>query len=156
MRKIFFSPAVVFAVILLDYFTKWIIETRVHPREVINVLPFLNIVNVKNTGAAFGMLSGLDNRIFIAIAIIAIILVITYILKTTDNFEALSVSLILGGAVGNLLDRLKIGKVVDFIDFFAGEWHWPAFNVADSALTIGIILFVLANIRHSKKVESRE
>lgn len=135
-------------VVLLDYITKKIIDRYVQPYEAIDVLPFLRIVNVKNTGAAFGILSGLSNNIFIIISILAVILIIIYILKIPKGLELLSLSLILGGAIGNLIDRVAIGKVIDFIDFFIGKWHWPAFNVADSALTVGILLFLWNNIKH--------
>ncbi|GBE41015.1 lipoprotein signal peptidase [bacterium BMS3Bbin09] len=74
--------------------------------------------------------------------------------KIPKGLELFSISLIFGGAVGNLIDRILLGKVVDFIDFYVGTWHWPAFNVADSALTIGIILFMLAAIMQSKKPSS--
>lgn len=148
MRKGFFATAVASTVILLDYVTKKMIETYVQPHEGIDVLPFLKIVNVKNTGAAFGVLSNLSNNIFIFISLAAIISIIIYLLRTIDGLEVFSLSLILGGAIGNLIDRVTIGKVIDFIDFFVDKWHWPAFNVADSALSMGIILFLWANIRH--------
>ncbi len=135
-------------IVLLDYLTKKIIERHVQPHEVVNVLPFLRIVNVKNTGAAFGLFSSLGNKIFIIISVIAIIFIILYLLRTEDKLEIMSLSMILGGAIGNLIDRATIRQVVDFIDFFIGKWHWPAFNVADSALTIGIFLLLFANIRH--------
>ena len=145
-------PFLVFSsVVLLDYITKKLIEIYVKPYEVINVFPFLRIVNIKNTGAAFGLFANLGNNIFIIISLIAIILIILYLLRTDDKIETLSLSMILGGAIGNLIDRVTISQVIDFIDFFVGKWHWPAFNVADSALTIGIFLFLLANIRHWRR-----
>lgn len=150
LRKGLFTAVVSSSVVLLDYITKKTIETYVQPHEVINVLPFLRIVNIKNTGAAFGILSNLSNNIFIFISIVAIILILIYMLRTSKRLEIFSLSLILGGAIGNLIDRVTIGKVIDFIDFFVSEWHWPAFNVADSALSIGIILFLLSNIRQWK------
>lgn len=148
LKKKLFPFLVFSSVVLLDYITKKLIETYVQPHEAINVLPFLRIVNVKNTGAAFGLFASLGNNIFIIISIVAIILIILYLLRTDDKLETLSLSMILGGAIGNLIDRVTISQVIDFIDFFVGKWHWPAFNVADSALTIGIFLFLLANIRH--------
>ncbi len=148
--KVFFVPVVAITVAVLDYITKLVIEKHVHPLKDIEVLPFLRIVNIKNTGAAFGILSGLDNYVFIIISLAAIAFILTYISRTTVKLEIFSLSLILGGAVGNLIDRLKTGQVVDFIDFFIGDWHWPAFNVADSALTIGIILFLLSNVIQMK------
>ncbi len=138
--------AITLLVILFDFLTKKIIETYVEPYEIITVLPFLQIVNIKNTGAAFGMFTGVSNTIFIVISIIAITFIFLYMRKTEKMPEKISLSLILGGAAGNLIDRLRIGKVVDFIDFFIGDWHWPAFNVADSALTVGIFLYLFVNI----------
>ncbi len=148
-RLLFFIPTTL-TVVILDFITKRLIEMYVHPFETIRVLPFLQIVNIKNPGAAFGMLSSLSNNIFIIVAFIAIFFIINYLLKTQGKLERISLSLVLGGAIGNLIDRVKMGKVVDFIDFFVGNYHWPAFNVADSALTVGIILFLLANVRHQK------
>jgi signal peptidase II len=137
-------------VVFLDYLTKKIIVTKIMLFESVNVLPFLNIVHVENKGAAFSILSNLGNKYFIGISAIAIIAIVVYLSKLTKGLEFFALSLILGGAVGNLIDRIRIGKVTDFIDVFWGKWHWPAFNVADSALTIGIILFLLANIKQGK------
>ncbi len=136
-----------------DYLTKKIIVARVLPFEHIDVLPFLRIVHVQNKGAAFGTFTGLGNHIFIFISIIAIIFIIVYLSKTQKRMEYFSLSLILGGAAGNLIDRIRIGGVVDFIDVFAGKWHWPAFNLADSALTTGIVLFLLSIRRHARNVK---
>ena len=147
MKKNIFPFFVTISVVLSDYLTKKVIEAYIQPYEVVNVLPFLRIVNVKNTGAAFGLFSNLSNKFFIAISIVAIIVIILYILRTMDKLEIFSLSLILGGAMGNLIDRITISQVIDFIDFFIGERHWPAFNVADSALTIGIFLLLFVNIR---------
>lgn len=133
-----------------DYLTKRLIVERVMPFEHIDVLPFLRIVHVRNEGAAFGTFTGLGNDIFIFISVIAIIFIIVYLSKTRKRLEFFSLSLILGGAAGNLIDRIKRGGVVDFIDVFAGKWHWPAFNLADSALTTGIALFLLSVWRHER------
>ena len=143
------ASAIVFFIVLLDLITKYLIENYVQPHEVINILPFLNIVNIKNPGAAFGILPALGNNIFILISLLAIVVVL-YLLKKSGAAELVSLSLILGGAIGNLIDRITIGKVIDFIDFFAGKWHWPAFNVADSALTVGIFLYLWVNVKHWK------
>jgi len=140
-------------VILLDYLTKKIIVTKVMLYGSINVLPFLNIVHVQNKGAAFSILSNMGNKYFIGISVIAIIAIVIYLYRLPKGLELVALSLILGGAVGNLLDRISIGKVTDFIDVFVGKWHWPAFNVADSALTIGIALFLIANIIHGKETK---
>jgi signal peptidase II len=135
----------------LDFITKKIILANVMMHESINVLPFLRIVHVENEGAAFGSFTNLGNNVFIIISIIAIIFILIYISKVHQKLEFISLSLVLGGAIGNLLDRLQTGKVIDFIDFYVGKWHWPAFNVADSALTVGIILFIISNLKHGRE-----
>lgn len=150
LKKSFIIILVSSFVVLLDYITKKIIITKVLLYEKINVLPFLNIVHVENKGAAFSLFSDLGNNVFIVISFIAICIIIGYLSRITKGLELYSLSMILGGAVGNLLDRMRIGRVIDFIDFFVGKWHWPAFNVADSALTVGIILFLWANLIHGK------
>lgn len=140
-------------VVFLDYLTKKIIISKVMLYESISVSPFLNIVHVQNKGAAFSILSNLGNHYFIGISVIAIIAIVVYLSRLSKGLELVALSLILGGAVGNLIDRIQIGKVTDFIDVFVGKWHWPAFNVADSALTIGIVLFLLANIKQGKETK---
>jgi signal peptidase II len=139
-------------VIVLDYVTKRIIVAKLAPYDSIQVLPFLNIVYVENKGAAFGMFSNLGNNFFMAISFIALAAILFYMSKIPKGLELFSISLIFGGAVGNLIDRIMLGKVIDFIDFYVGTWHWPAFNVADSALTVGIIFFIISTLMQTKRV----
>jgi signal peptidase II len=120
------------------------------PYDHINVFPFLRIVHIENKGAAFGLFSQFGNNIFILISICAIICIVIYIIKLPIGMELYSMSLIMGGAAGNLIDRVRSGKVIDFIDLYFKGWHWPAFNVADSALTVGIILFIVTTLSHAK------
>jgi signal peptidase II len=120
------------------------------PYDHINVFPFLRIVHIENKGAAFGLFSQFGNNIFILISICAIICIVVYIIKLPTGMELYSMSLIMGGAAGNLIDRVRSGKVIDFIDLYFNGWHWPAFNVADSALTVGIILFIVTTLSHAK------
>lgn len=148
--NLLFFIAITTSVVILDYITKRVIEAYIKPFEVINILPFLNIVHIKNPGAAFGLFSGLGNKTFIFLSFATIILIVIYSLQVSRRLELFSLSLILSGAIGNLIDRFRVKKVIDFIDFFVDKWHWPAFNVADSALTAGIILFIWANIKNSK------
>ncbi len=127
--------------VILDQATKYLVNNFISPFSTIEILPFLNLVNVRNTGSAFGMFRGLGNNIFIIISLAAIAFIFYMLIKGSE--DRFSLSLILGGATGNLLDRVFRGSVVDFIDVFAGRLHWPSFNVADSALTIGIgIIFI--------------
>ncbi|MDO8281473.1 MAG: signal peptidase II [Thermodesulfovibrionia bacterium] len=146
MKKTPFIITIAAIVAILDFITKKMIVATINPSNAIDILPFLRIVLVKNTGAAFGLFASLGNAFFLIITIIAIIFIIVYLIKIPKGLELVAISLILGGAIGNFIDRATIGEVVDFIDFYVGTWHWPAFNVADSALTIGITLFIWANI----------
>ncbi len=148
MKKFYFLVSI--SVLILDYFTKLVVVNNLNFHSTIKILPFLDIVYVKNTGIAFGMFRGIGNNIFIAISIIAIVVLFILILKDTRNGFALS--LLLGGACGNLLDRITRGYVVDFIDVYAGKYHWPVFNIADSSLTIGVILLIIGQLRHKEKV----
>jgi len=132
-------------IVLLDQGTKHLVRTMIRPFETINLLPFLQLVHIRNEGAAFGLFRSLGNVSFIIISIIAIA-VVSY-LMIREKRDRFNLSLILGGAIGNLIDRLIYGNVTDFIDVYAGRFHWPAFNVADSALTIGISLIFLAHLK---------
>lgn len=144
MKKYAYVLLITLSVIALDQATKYLIVTSLNAYDSIEIFPFLNIVNVRNTGAAFGMFRSLGSGFFIIISLAAIVFVVNLIMRNAYNFIGLS--LILGGAVGNLIDRLFYGKVVDFIDFSAGNFHWPAFNVADSSLTIGIGIILITSL----------
>ena len=145
------------AVILLDQVTKaWIMTTmRVH--EGFSVVDgFFNIVHVRNPGAAFGFLAGASplfrSVFFIAVTAVAIIIIFQYLRKARveDLSLVVALALIVAGAVGNLIDRVRFGEVVDFLDVYVGAYHWPAFNVADSAITCGAILLAMILLRRRK------
>jgi signal peptidase II len=144
MKRAFPVALIVLAIIALDQVTKYLIVTMVSPYDSIEIFSFLHIVNVRNTGAAFGSFKSLGSSFFIIVAVAAIIFIVYLLMKRVYNTFGLS--LILGGAVGNLIDRVLYGQVVDFIDFSIGSYHWPAFNVADSALTVGIILILVTSV----------
>ncbi len=135
--------------VLLDQLTKYLASTFINPYEPIEVLPFLSLVNVKNVGAAFGLFSSLGNVFFIVLTLVAIAIILFLAIKEKDGFVGLT--LILSGAAGNLIDRLVFGHVRDFIDLHAGSYHWPAFNVADSALTVGIAVLIAGSLFHKKQ-----
>ena len=114
----------------------------------IAVAPFLNFILAFNPGAAFGFLSdagGWQNAFFVAIAIAVAIAIVFMLrqLKPGQTHIAVALMLVLGGAVGNVIDRFRFGHVVDFIDFYIGSWHWYTFNIADAAITIGAIVLAL-------------
>lgn len=139
MRKTAFI--IIPLLVILDQGTKYLADKLISTFNPIELLPFLHLVNLRNEGAAFGMFKSFGNNIFIIISLIAIGVIFFLLIKGKEN--PLGLSLILGGAIGNLIDRFFRGSVVDFIDVFAGRHHWPAFNVADSALTIGIGLIFI-------------
>ena len=134
-----------FAVFLLDQYTKHLIRTGVELYRSIPVTSFFDIVHVHNTGSAFGMFRSLGNTFFILVSVAAIIVISLIMIRRAE--DRLALSLILGGAAGNAADRIAFGYVTDFLDFYAGRHHWPAFNVADAALTIGMIMLLAASLR---------
>ncbi|HAM50763.1 MAG TPA: signal peptidase II [Nitrospiraceae bacterium] len=137
---------------IIDQLSKYMVRTFLQPFQTIRILPFLQLVSVRNEGAAFGLFKGFGNTAFIVISVAAIILISFLLITNREN--RLGLSLILGGAMGNLIDRIVFGKVTDFIDVFAGNFHWPAFNVADSALTVGLIVMVLSSLVHAKREQT--
>jgi signal peptidase II len=145
LKKI--APLIIF-IVFIDQITKYLIRKSLPPHEVVRILPGLNIVHVSNTGAAFGIFRGAGNLFFVVISIIAVAVILYLLIKERRHF--LPYSLILGGAIGNLIDRITIGHVTDFIDLYAGNLHWPAFNVADICLTIGIIMLFIEIFRWRK------
>ncbi len=145
-------------IVALDQITKAAMSSRFSINESYEVIGgFFNLVYVLNPGAAFGFLANASAAFryifFIGITIIAIALIIYYLVKNRSGgvIIALSLTLIFAGAVGNLIDRIRFGAVVDFLDFYAGTWHWPAFNVADSAITTGAVLMIWEMIISRKK-----
>jgi len=138
-------------VIIADQLTKlWIMTTFTLYGQKQIIPGFFNLVYVTNTGAAFGFLAGdktwLRQVFFVGVALVAlIVIVIAYAhLRKQSRIFVFALGLIGGGAIGNLIDRLRFGSVVDFLDFYLGSYHWPAFNAADSAITVGVGLFLLA------------
>lgn len=131
-------------VFVLDQGTKYFIMKSLDLYQVIRALPCFNVVHYRNVGSAFGMFKGLGNPFFIVVSTAAIVAVSVMIFKDDDN--RLGFSLILGGAAGNLADRIAHGYVIDFLEFYVGNFYWPAFNVADSALTIGIVLLMVKSV----------
>lgn len=129
------------AVVLLDQGTKRLADLFIPHYDRVQVLPFLNLVYVRNEGAAFGLFKGLGNWFFISVSIVAVAAILFMIIKGKEH--RFSFALVLGGAVGNMIDRLALGYVRDFVDMHAWGFHWPAFNVADSCLTVGLLSIII-------------
>jgi signal peptidase II len=137
--------------IVFDQVSKLAVDNAMQLYESIPVLPFFNLTYVHNTGAAFSFLSeaGGWQRWFFALLALTISLVLGVWLarlQKHETFLAIALSLVLGGAIGNLIDRLAYGYVIDFLDVYYKAWHWPAFNIADSAITLGVALMFLESL----------
>jgi signal peptidase II len=139
-------------VVVLDYLTKIAVLAAYAPGESRAITPFFNMVLVFNKGAAFSFLStasGWQQYFFATVAVVAAVVISFLILRHKGKkLFCGGLALILGGALGNLYDRLVYGKVVDFLDFHAAGWHWPAFNVADSAITVGAGILIVESFLH--------
>ncbi len=148
--KILRLAAVAGLIIVLDQVTKSLILRWLPLYDSIQVIPgFFNITHIHNPGGAFGLLADqspfLRKTLFLAVSGVASIVVLYFYFQTPRAYGWLSAgfALIFGGAIGNLIDRLRFGIVVDFLLFYIGPYHWPAFNVADSAITVGVAIFAL-------------
>ena len=147
-----------FGILVLDQWTKSLIIQKLLLYQKVEVIQgFFNILHVRNTGGAFGIFGGdkggLGSILFVVVSLIAIGVIIFLFIKIKEDEKtlALSFSLILSGAIGNLIDRLRYGEVIDFLDFYLSSTHWPTFNVADSAICIGIGLMALELLKRDHK-----
>ena len=136
------------SVLLLDQITKYAVMAYLAQYEVIETVPgFFNLVYYRNPGAAFGILNkagALGKFILLGISAGALFFIASLVRSSKDKLYTFGLSLIAGGAAGNLIDRAREGSVVDFLDFHIGGLHWPAFNVADTAITIGVACALLS------------
>jgi len=154
-QKAYSAAAAVFA---LDRLTKWIVEMRVSPADTYTVIPGLfDIVRAQNRGVAFGLLneSTFEWRttllVLVSVAAVVVVSAIIWKARRLDPRSLWGFALILGGAGGNLFDRILSGRVTDFLDLYIRDYHWPAFNVADSALVVGCGLLLLDMLRPQRK-----
>lgn len=135
-------------VIAVDQATKRVVDASMQLYETIELIPYFQLTYLRNQGAAFSFLSqagGWQRWLFILLAIVASIAISVWLQRLPGNrrFEACAWALVLGGAIGNLIDRILYGYVVDFFDAFYREWHFPAFNVADSAISVGVTMLLI-------------
>jgi signal peptidase II len=143
------STLIILGAFVFDRISKEWIMKKLFYGESMKIFPFFHLTYIENTGMAFGF--GQNRNIyFIIISILLIILLLVFHHKTKDQQDILlrcSLALIIGGALGNLYDRITYGNVIDFLDFFIGTTHWPAFNVADSCICIGSFLFLFTHYK---------
>lgn len=138
------------AIVVLDQVTKAVVRGRLELHESITVIPgFFDLTRVHNTGAAYGFMNAVDfpfkAGVFALIAVAALIGLVVYsgTLEPWQKLTGLGLSLVIGGAAGNLIDRVTAGYVLDFVDLYQGNWHFWAFNVADAAISVGVVLMIL-------------
>jgi signal peptidase II len=150
------------AVVIVDQLTKAMVRPTLALHQSVEVLPgFLDLTRVHNTGAAFGMLNEMDFPMkTLALSLVALVALagVAWYASTvplTDRLARIGVAGVLGGAIGNLIDRAKDGYVLDFVDVYFGTWHFWAFNVADAAITIGVIFMILDMLGLGRRSESR-
>ena len=146
-KYIWFS-AITAAIIVLDQLTKYVVVQRFRLHENVQVIAgFFDLTYVRNPGAAFGFLAGASgvwrSVFFITVSIVALAVILALVRQTRDRLPLIAFALIGGGAVGNLIDRVRFGDVVDFIDWYYRSFHWPTFNIADSAISIGVGLLAI-------------
>ena len=139
-----------FIVFLLDFGTKFLALKNLVMHEPVAIFPCFNLYLTFNTGVSFSMFSAQSNTgVWVLIGLAGIIssLIIYFIQKEKEGLVRIGLALVLGGAIGNLWDRIRFGAVIDFLDFYWGSHHWPAFNIADSAICIGAILILFQYIK---------
>jgi signal peptidase II len=143
-------------IVILDQITKSWISQTLTLYESVAIFSFFNFTLVHNTGAAFSFLAeagGWQRWLLTGLALIVSVIIVVWLsrLKTVEHrWLAIALALVLGGAIGNLIDRIIYGYVIDFLDLYYKMWHWPAFNVADSAISIGAVMLLMDAIRGEK------
>ena len=146
-RSLVLALPVMAAVVIADQASKWaVIERLMQPPRMVEVTGFFNLVLALNTGVSFGLFGGetaWKPWLFSALAVAIVTALFVWLKRQPEPLLALAVGLVAGGAVGNTIDRLRFGGVVDFLDFHLGDWHWFAFNLADTAVVMGVALLVL-------------
>ncbi|MEQ8246656.1 MAG: signal peptidase II [Alphaproteobacteria bacterium] len=141
------SFGIIFSTLVIDLTSKWLIESVVmNPPRVIPVLPFFNLVIGHNRGVSFGLLNSDNPSTTYALIVFALLIIValSIALWRSDNFiRAAGFAAIIGGALSNVVDRFRDGGVTDFLDFYVGQYHWPAFNFADIAIFFGVISLLI-------------
>lgn len=154
------GTGVIAAIMAADQLTKWLVmEKLLHVagaegQQVVPLLPGLNFVMVWNRGVSFGLFDSNDPVapfILCAVSLMICVPLLIWLAATQKKLAALALSMVTGGALGNIIDRLRFGAVADFIDVYVKDWHWPAFNLADSAIVIGAGLLMLDALRDQKE-----
>ena len=151
-RAFVFGLVMIAVVFAIDQWTKQLaIDGLSNPHRVIEVTPFMNFLLAWNSGVSFGLFQGQAPWVMIGATAAITIGFLIWMWRTRDRLLGIALALVIGGAVGNLVDRLRHGAVTDFIDMHVAGYHWPVFNIADSAITIGAVLLLIDSLFGGKK-----
>jgi signal peptidase II len=147
-KRVITGLSVTLAALAVDQLSKWwLLQLLADPDTKVNLLPFFNLVMVWNRGISFGMFSEhFSPYIFIAVAVGIVGILLRWLWTAHFLSTAVALGLVMGGAIGNVIDRLRFGAVADFFDFYIENYHWPAFNVADSCIFIGVVILLLESM----------
>lgn len=156
IRRAILAGGTLVAALVVDFVTKWLVLNIVMvPPRTIEIAPFFNLTLGFNTGVSFGMFRELflDRPLLLAgIKMVMVAGLLIWAMRTARPMETISLGLIAGGAMGNVLDRMRQGAVTDFLDFHVGSWHWPAFNMADAMIVSGVCVLVAGSFWPAKPV----
>jgi len=137
-------------VIVLDQYSKWLVLQHFELYQNLRLSSWFNLTLAYNTGAAFSFLNdagGWQRWLFVVLAVVITGVLTVWLQRARHlHMQSLALALIIGGAVGNVIDRIRLGHVIDFIDWHYRDWHWPVFNIADSAITVGVLLLILDSL----------
>ncbi|MFN2427232.1 MAG: signal peptidase II [Candidatus Binatia bacterium] len=157
------SALLIALIFALDQYTKQLVVAAWELGESTPVIPgFFSLTYLRNRGGAFGLFSDLPETwrvAFFVVFAVATVAALVWMLRTTERHDwvqRLALTSVIGGAAGNLWDRVRHGEVVDFLDVYVGDWHWPAFNVADSFISCGVVLLLLSSFRPAGRGEGRD
>jgi signal peptidase II len=146
-RNIGLGLALAAIVVVLDQLSKlWIVDRLAASRSSLHITGFFDIVLVRNRGVSFGLFdndAAINGIAFSLLAAVIVAVLLVWLWRASGMLLPAAIGLVVGGAIGNVIDRLRLGSVVDFLDFYLGAWHWPAFNLADAAICIGVGLMVI-------------
>jgi signal peptidase II len=135
-------------IVVADQITKAVVQRAMTLHESIPIIPSVNLTYTRNPGAAFSLFADAHPTFrawfFLIVSVVALVLITIFLRRVErgDWWSVASLSLILGGAIGNLIDRIRYGEVIDFIDLYVGQYHWPVFNIADSGITVGMVMLL--------------
>ena len=145
-------------VIGVDQWSKaFVVYIATHSAFPLTLLPFFNLVLAWNSGISFGMFARLQEwmpRVIIFTTSLVVVMLVIWLLRAKERATIVALGFVIGGAVGNIIDRMRLGAVADFLDFHIGHYHWPAFNVADSAIFIGVVILILTGIMRPSEDKS--